>query len=119
MGACCRLLLFGLAVAIAGCGNKGPGTGPTTAGRVPLPELGIGTYRGFVGGLYPAGGNVEPTAHATAGQSRAQAVVPLDTSGTPGTGGKVVLLSLGMSNTTQEFCSGSSTTTNCSSRRAI
>src|SRR6266496_1321191 len=115
MGACCRLLLFGLAVAIGGCGNKGPGTGPANAGRVPLPELGIGTYKGFVGGLYPAGANVEPTAHAAAGQSRAQAVVPLDTSGTPSAGGKVVLLSLGMSNTTQEFCAAGSTTTSCSS----
>src|SRR6266704_3692159 len=115
MGAFCRLLLCGLAVAIAGCGNKGPGTGPATAGRVPLTELGMETYKGFGGGLYPAGGNVEPTAHAAAGQSRAQAVTPLATSGTPTAGGKVVLLSLGMSNTTQEFCSGSSTTTNCSS----
>ncbi len=115
MGAFCRLLLCGLAVAIAGCGNKGPGTGPATAARAPLSELGTGTYKGFVGGLYPAGGNVEPTAHAAAGQSRAQAVTSLDTSGTPNAGGKVVLLSLGMSNTTQEFCSGSSTTTNCSS----
>ncbi len=115
MGAFCRLLLCGLAVAIAGCGNKGPGTGPAAAGRVPLTELGMETYKGFGGGLYPAGGNVEPTAHAAAGQSRAQAVTPLATSGTPTAGGKVVLLSLGMSNTTQEFCSGSSTTTNCSS----
>jgi len=115
MGACRRLLLFGLTAAIAGCGDKGPGTAPATAGRVPLPQLGIGTYKGFVGGLYPAGANVEPAAHAAAGQSRAQTIVPLDTSGAPSTGGKIVLLSVGMSNTTQEFCSGSSTTTNCSS----
>ena len=81
MGACCRLLLFGLTAAIAGCGDKGPGTAPATAGRVPLPQLGIGTYKGFVGGLYPAGANVEPAAHAAAGQSRAQTIVPLDTSG--------------------------------------
>src|SRR5207247_5477661 len=90
MGAFCRLLLCGLAVAIAGCGNKGPGTGPAAAGRVPLTELGMETYKGFGGGLYPAGGNVEPTAHAAAGQSRAQAVTPLDTSGTPNAGGKNV-----------------------------
>lgn len=115
MGAFSRLWLIGLAVAVAGCGSKGPGTGPTTTGRVPLTALGIGTYKGFVGGLYPAGANVEPAAHAAAGQSRAQAVVPLDTSGTPSPGGRVVLLSLGMSNTTQEFCSGGSTTINCSS----
>jgi len=115
MRAFCRLSLFSLAVAIAGCGNNGSGTGPATAGRVPLPQLGIGTYKGFVGGLYPAGANVEPAAHAAAGQSRAQAIVPLDTSGALSASGKVVLLSLGMSNTTQEFCSASSTTTSCSS----
>src|SRR3989442_14111139 len=115
MGAVAGLLLCALAAATAGCGNKGPGTGPAPAGRVPLTELGMGTYKGLGGGLYPAGGNVEPPAHAAHGQSRAQAVTALDTSGTPNAGGKVVLLSLGMSNTTQEFCSGSSTTTNCSS----
>ncbi len=115
MGAFRRLSLVGLTVAVAGCGNGGPGTGPAAAGPVPLPELGIGTYKGFVGGLYPAGANVEPTGHAAAGQSRAKAVVPLDTSGTPSAVGKVVLLSLGMSNTTQEFCSSGSTATNCSS----
>src|SRR5438046_3914540 len=115
MGACRRLLLFGLTAAIAGCGDKGPGTAPATAGRVPLPQVGIGTYKGLVGGLYPAGANVEPAAHAAAGQSRARSLVHLDTSGVLSTGAEIVLLSLGMSNTTQEFCSGSSTTTNCSS----
>src|SRR5262245_256106 len=100
-----RLLLLGFVVhAMAGCGHNGNGTGPATATRIPLTELGTATYKGFVGGLYPAGGNVEPTAHATAGQSRAQAVVALDTSGAPNASGKIVLLSLGMSNTTQEFC---------------
>src|SRR6058998_1088796 len=111
-----RPILSGfIATALAGCGGGSPGTGPANAQRAPLTQLGIGTYKGFVGGLYPAGANVEPAAHAAAGQSTAQAIVPLDTSGAPSAGGKIVLLSLGMSNTTQEFCSGSSTTTNCSS----
>lgn len=109
-----RLLLYACVVAIAGCDGNGPGTGPANERRVPLPELGTGTYKGFVGGLYTGGANVEPAAHAAAGHARAQAVVALDTSGTPSAGGKIVLLSLGMSNTTQEFCSGSSTTTSCS-----
>jgi hypothetical protein len=100
---------------LAACGGEGPGTGPAATARVPLTELGSATYKGFPGGLYPAGNNVEPSAHATAGQARAQAIVPVDTSGAPSASGKSVLLSLGMSNTTQEFCSGGSTTTNCSS----
>jgi DNA-binding NarL/FixJ family response regulator len=109
-----QLLVFVLANVTA-CGSDGSGLGPAPPGRVPLTELGSGTYKGFGGGLYPGGGTVEPSAHAAVGQSRAQAVVPLDTTGTPSAGGKIVLLSLGMSNTTQEFCAGSSTTTNCSS----
>ncbi|HWC73842.1 MAG TPA: hypothetical protein VG454_07880 [Gemmatimonadales bacterium] len=106
-------MIFGLAFAGAGCGDNGPTSGPAANGRIPLSELGAGTYKSFGGGLYPAGANVEPSAHAAAGRSRAQAIVPLDTSGAPAAAGKIVLLSLGMSNTTQEFCSGGSTTTNC------
>src|SRR2546423_12226849 len=95
-----------VAAALAGCnGDAAPGTGPANQGRVPFPELGIGTYKGFVGGLYPVGANAEPAAHAAAGQSRAQSIVSLDTSGTPSPSGRAVLLSLGMSNTTQELCS--------------
>src|SRR3989442_2891197 len=111
-----RLILLGLVfTALSGCSGNASGPGPAAVGRVPLPDLGSRTYKGFVGGLYPAGSNVQPASHTAAGQSRAQAIVPLDTSGTPSAGGKIVLLSLGMSNTTQEFCSGSSTTTSCNS----
>src|SRR6266480_1103965 len=115
MARAARLPLLAAALVLAGCGDPAPGTGPTPEARVPLPQLGIGRYKGSVGGLYPTGANVEPAAHASAGQSRAQAIVPRDTSGAPSAGGTIVLLSLGMSNTTQEFCAGSSTTTSCSS----
>src|SRR5437762_5479084 len=103
--------LLGTAIA---CGDSGTGISPL-AGRIPLPDLAGNSYKGFVGGLYPGGSNTEPAAHAAAGQARAQAVTPLDASGAPSAGGKVVLLSLGMSNTTQEFCAAGSTTTSCSS----
>src|SRR3989440_11146428 len=104
------LVLLGTAIA---CRDSGTGISPLAA-RIPLPDLAGNSYKGFVGGLYPSGGNTEPASHAAARQARAQAVTPLDASGAPSAGGKVGLLSLGMSNTTQEFCSGSSTTTNCS-----
>src|SRR3989338_10357754 len=87
----------------------------SAAGRIPLPEMTAGTYKGFAGGLYPDQSNIEPPAHSAAGLARAQSLTPLDTAGKPSPDGRIVLLSVGMSNTTQEFCSASSTTTSCSS----
>ena len=81
----------------------------TSVGFVPIDDLGAGLYLGqFQGGLYPGGANVPPAAHATEGLARAQGLQPLDTAGLPSVDGKIVLMSLGMSNTTQEFCSRNS-----------
>lgn len=78
----------------------------TTVGLVPINDLGAGLYLNqFQGGLYPGGANVPPAAHATEGLARAHGLQPLDTAGLPDPNGKIVLLSIGMSNTTQEFCS--------------
>ncbi|MFN8646224.1 MAG: Ig-like domain-containing protein [Gemmatimonadales bacterium] len=71
--------------------------------RVPLTDLGAATYQGFNGLLYP-GANALPAAHLAAGIALANQVVPLDGSGAPSASGKVVLLSIGMSNATQEWC---------------
>ncbi|MFF4550057.1 hypothetical protein [Streptomyces sp. NPDC001435] len=77
----------------------------TYSGQVPLDDLGTGTYNGLTGGLYPGGSNVRPTAHTNAGVSIAQnQVLPRNASGQVDlVNGKVVLISIGMSNTTQEF----------------
>lgn len=109
-----RTLLVGLVAAVGACSDTSS-AGPAAPARVPLTELGAQTYKGFGGGLYAAGSNTEPAAHAAAGLTRAQSIAPLDTAGSPDPAGKIVLLSIGMSNTTQEFCAASSTTTNCSS----
>lgn len=77
------------------------------AARVPINDLGSGAYLGFQGGLYPDGSNVIPADHHRAGVTRASRVRPLDASGNPAANGKYVLLSIGMSNTTMEWCSGS------------
>jgi hypothetical protein len=74
-----------------------------TTGKVPLTDLGTGSYQGFPGGLYPTGLNTMPAAHAAAGLQQAQAVQPLDAAGQPNATGRIVLVSIGMSNTTQEF----------------
>jgi hypothetical protein len=76
---------------------------PDTSGLTPLTELGTGRYKGFRGGLYPGGKNERPAAHEAAGLALARTVRPLDARGRPSPDGKVVLLSVGMSNTTQVF----------------
>ncbi len=79
----------------------------TSVGITPLNDLGAGLYLGqFQGGLYPQGVNAPPTAHRAAGLERARTITPRDTAGDPDPVGSYVLLSIGMSNTTQEFCSG-------------
>ena len=76
----------------------------TSVGFVPLIDLGAGTYHGFPGGLYPGATNVRPPAHDSAGLAIARAIVPLDTLGNPDpANGRIVLISIGMSNATQEF----------------
>jgi lysophospholipase L1-like esterase len=65
-----------------------------STGLVPLPDLATGTYQGEEGGLYPGGKNTPPEAHLAAGVARAKQIAASP---------KVVLLSIGMSNTTQEF----------------
>jgi hypothetical protein len=75
----------------------------TSKGYSPLSELGSGTYLGHPGGLYPGGGNAPPPAHAGAGAALAASIAPLDTLGAPSTNGAIVLLSIGMSNTAQEY----------------
>ncbi len=104
---------YGLAAlaAILACGgdpSAAPRGGPDTL-RVALNDLGTGTYLGFTGGLYPNSSNAPPARHDSVGLARARAIVPLDGSGAPSPDGMIVLMSVGMSNTTQEFCSASAT----------
>ena len=78
------------------------GAGPT--GLVPLSDLGAGLYNGLEGGLYAGGMNGRPSGHEAAGLAIAQEIAPLDTLGNPDAGsGRIVLISIGMSNCTQEF----------------
>lgn len=98
-----------LAVAIAGLAVLPPrvfasNCAGTFTGLVPVTDLGTGFYQGMQGGLYPGGSNQRPPAHEAAGVAIANAIVPLDTLGAPDpTNGRVVFVSIGMSNCTQEF----------------
>lgn len=65
-----------------------------STGLVPLSDLAGKTYQGEEGGLYPGGRNTPPEAHLTQGLRLAKSIAPID--------GKIVFLTIGMSNTTQE-----------------
>jgi|SRR5579864_1554356 len=75
----------------------------SSVGFTPLTDLATGTYQGKQGGLYPGGRNRRPASHEEAGMKLARTIGPLDKTGNPSDSGKIVLLSIGMSNTTQEF----------------
>jgi hypothetical protein len=77
----------------------------TSVGTTALTDLGLGTYKGSQGGLYPDGRNVIPKAYQDIGVAEASKVQPLAANGVPDPSGKVVLLSIGMSNAKLEFAS--------------
>ena len=74
-----------------------------STGLIPLPELGKSEYKGQQGGLYPGGENTPPPAHLKAGLAQARRIVPLDAAGRPAADGKIVMVAIGMSNTTMKF----------------
>jgi len=78
---------------------------PTDTVKIPLTDLLARTYYGNPGGLYPGGINQAPADHDSAARARRNAIKPLDVNGDESPFGKYVLLSIGMSNTTQEWCS--------------
>lgn len=84
----------------------------TTIGVVPINDLGSSPYAaGEVGGLYPNGASIRPAAHEAAGLLVVgQYVLSRDAQGNVvGQGGKVGMVSIGMSNTSQEFDGGAHT----------
>ncbi len=78
--------------------------GKPTVGFKPLNEMtSEDEYKGEDGGLYGGGKNDPPAAHLAAAKGEAALPVPLDAEGKPSKDGVVVLVSISMSNATQEF----------------
>ena len=92
---------IGLAIGL-GLTAPAPAMAQTT-GLVPLIDLGAGTYQGYEGGLYPGGSNLPPEAHRLLALAAAGRIVPRDAAGNPDPNGLIVLIAVGMSNTTHEF----------------
>jgi len=95
-------LRFILALVLAA--RPGGSSARPVTGFIPINDLGPRLYLNqFQGGLYVHGSNQVPPAHILAGLAHGAAIKPLDTAGRPNPAGRYVLLSVGMSNTTQEF----------------
>lgn len=60
--------------------------------------LGPGSFDGYQGGLYPGGRNTPSRRYLKVGLSAAKRVRPLAPDGTPSSSGRIVVLSVGMSN---------------------
>ena len=67
----------------------------TRTGLIPLTDMGSRRYRGHRGGLYPGGVNRPPQKYLRRANAASKRVKPID--------GKIVLLSLGASNASDEF----------------
>lgn len=105
------LLLAGAIVLGGGFGGWAlADCGLTTTGNVPLPDLGPGIYQGVQGGLYPNGTDIRPAPHLAAGLDIGlNRIKPLDANGNvDSANGKIVMISVGMSNATREFAIGGS-----------
>jgi hypothetical protein len=79
-------------------------TGKPSVGLKPLTELSAADrYKGEDGGLYGAGRNDPPPALAEATKRMTAKIAPLDAEGRPSPDGKIGLVSISMSNATQEY----------------
>ncbi|MBN2448786.1 MAG: hypothetical protein JXR77_00270 [Lentisphaeria bacterium] len=82
----------------------GPDGGRTSVGLRPLNEMAAeDEYKGEDGGLYGAGSNVAPAVHLAKAREQTARIVPRDREGRPAPDGSIVLVSISMSNATQEF----------------
>jgi hypothetical protein len=79
----------------AASGGTAANCSRTSVATTPLTDLGKRRYHAYTGGLYANGKNIPPSAYLKSGLAAARRVHPIE--------GRIVLLSIGMSNATQEF----------------
>jgi hypothetical protein len=90
-------------------GQGGPGNAAAPAtqaktGMIPLCDMTAkDSYKGEDAGLYGKGENTPPKEQMDAARKALARIQPLDKDGKPAADGKIVLISVGMSNTTNEF----------------
>jgi hypothetical protein len=97
------LFLLFVAVPRPGKADEKPVEQKST-GLKPLSEMTAeDRYKGEDGGLYGGGMNEPPKAHQLAAREALKKITPLDEQGKPSRDGKIVFISLGMSNTAGEF----------------
>ncbi|HEX6547430.1 MAG TPA: hypothetical protein VF134_01645 [Candidatus Dormibacteraeota bacterium] len=88
-------VVFAVATALAPAAPVGAANcARTTTGLVPIPDL-RSSWNGYPGGLYPGGSDQPPRAYEQTGGDAGRRIQPVN--------GKIALLSIGMSNATQEF----------------
>lgn len=81
-----------------------PDGGRVSLGLTPLTEMSAThSYKGEAGGLYGGGSNQPPAAHLATAKAVSAAIMPLNADGEPAQDGRVGLISISMSNATQEF----------------
>lgn len=78
--------------------------GKSSVGFKPLTEMTADDkYKGEDGGLYGGGQNTPPAAHQQLAAAESGKIAPLDAEGKPAADGLIGLISISMSNATQEF----------------
>jgi hypothetical protein len=96
-------VLLGVALCISGVAADKREEQKST-GLKPLTEMTAeDRYKGEDGGLYGGGRNEPPKAHQRAAEEAMRRIAPLDADAKPSKDGRIVVISLGMSNTYGEF----------------
>ena len=84
--------------------DEGKATSRDRIDQLPITEMSRNDqYQGEEGGLYGEGNNEPPEGHKFAAETELAKIEPLDAEGKPAADGKIVFVSISMSNATQEF----------------